>query len=70
MTTKASEKLSLEIKRFINAPRDRVYEAWTDPASKSIAEGWRAGAAKALERQFAGFVPEGGANPSEKKRNN
>ena len=32
MTTKASEKLSLEIKRFINAPRDRVYGAWTDPA--------------------------------------
>jgi uncharacterized protein YndB with AHSA1/START domain len=32
MTTKASEKLSLEIKRFINAPRDRVYTAWTDPA--------------------------------------
>jgi uncharacterized protein YndB with AHSA1/START domain len=32
MTTKASEKLSLEIKRLINAPRDRVYAAWTDPA--------------------------------------
>jgi len=32
MTTKASERLSLEIKRFINAPRDRVYAAWTDPA--------------------------------------
>ena len=32
MTTKASEKLSLEIKRFINAPRDRVYAAWTEPA--------------------------------------
>jgi uncharacterized protein YndB with AHSA1/START domain len=31
VTTKASEKLSLEIKRFINAPRDRVYAAWTDP---------------------------------------
>ena len=26
------EKLSLEIKRFIKAPRDRVYAAWTDPA--------------------------------------
>ena len=24
-------KLSLEIKRFIKAPRDRVYAAWTDP---------------------------------------
>jgi uncharacterized protein YndB with AHSA1/START domain len=32
MTTKAAEKTSLEIKRFINAPRDRVYSAWTDPA--------------------------------------
>src|SRR6266480_7662323 len=32
MTTKASDKVSLEIKRFINAPRSRVYEAWTDPA--------------------------------------
>src|SRR6266705_6578155 len=32
MTTKASDKVSLEIKRFINAPRNRVYEAWTDPA--------------------------------------
>ncbi len=27
-----AEKLSLEIKRFIKAPRDRVYAAWTDPA--------------------------------------
>ena len=38
-------------------------EIFPDPASNSIAEGWRAGVAKALERQFAGFVPEGGANP-------
>ncbi len=27
-----AEKLSLEIKRLINAPRDHVYAAWTDPA--------------------------------------
>jgi uncharacterized protein YndB with AHSA1/START domain len=27
-----AEKLSLEIKRFIRAPRDQVYAAWTDPA--------------------------------------
>jgi uncharacterized protein YndB with AHSA1/START domain len=26
------EKFSLEIKRLIKAPRDRVYAAWTDPA--------------------------------------
>ncbi len=32
MTTKGAEKLSLEIKRFIKAPRARVYAAWTDPA--------------------------------------
>ena len=32
MTTKAADKTSLEIKRFINAPRSRVYQAWTDPA--------------------------------------
>jgi NAD(P)-dependent dehydrogenase (short-subunit alcohol dehydrogenase family) len=37
-------------------------EIFPDPASKSIAESWRAGAAKALERQFAGFVPESAAN--------
>jgi uncharacterized protein YndB with AHSA1/START domain len=29
---KQAEKLSLEIKRLIKAPRDRVYAAWTDPA--------------------------------------
>jgi uncharacterized protein YndB with AHSA1/START domain len=27
-----AEKLSVEIKRFIKAPRERVYAAWTDPA--------------------------------------
>jgi len=31
MTTKGAEKFSLEIKRLIKAPRDRVYAAWTDP---------------------------------------
>ena len=29
-----------------------------DPASESIAASWRTGVVKALERQFAGFVPE------------
>jgi uncharacterized protein YndB with AHSA1/START domain len=29
---KGSEKFSLEIRRFIKAPRARVYAAWTDPA--------------------------------------
>jgi len=32
MTTKAPKEFSLEIKRLIKAPRDRVYAAWTDPA--------------------------------------
>ncbi len=34
-------------------------EIFPDPASQSIADAWRAGALKALERQFATFVPEG-----------
>jgi uncharacterized protein YndB with AHSA1/START domain len=38
MTTKAADKTSLEIKRFINAPRDRVYRAWTDPTQ--LKEWW------------------------------
>jgi NAD(P)-dependent dehydrogenase (short-subunit alcohol dehydrogenase family) len=37
-------------------------DIFPDPASQSIAEGWRNGAAKALERQFAGFVPGGAAS--------
>ena len=32
MATKAEERTSLEITRFINSPRSRVYSAWTDPA--------------------------------------
>jgi short-subunit dehydrogenase len=32
-------------------------EIFPDPASQSIAEGWRTGALKALERQFSAFVP-------------
>ena len=32
-------------------------DIFPDPASESIADGWRTGAAKALERQFATFVP-------------
>jgi NAD(P)-dependent dehydrogenase (short-subunit alcohol dehydrogenase family) len=37
-------------------------DIFPDPASLSIAEGWRTGAVKALERQFAAFVPESAAN--------
>jgi NAD(P)-dependent dehydrogenase (short-subunit alcohol dehydrogenase family) len=37
-------------------------DIFPDPASLSIAEGWRTGAVKALERQFAAFVPQSTAN--------
>jgi NAD(P)-dependent dehydrogenase (short-subunit alcohol dehydrogenase family) len=37
-------------------------DIFPDPASVSIAEGWRTSSAKALERQFAAFVPESAAN--------
>src|SRR6266498_2541754 len=36
-------------------------EIFPDPASQSIAESWRAGAAKVLERQFAVFVSRSAA---------
>jgi NAD(P)-dependent dehydrogenase (short-subunit alcohol dehydrogenase family) len=36
-------------------------DIFPDPMSQSVAEGWRNGVAKALERQFAAFVPEGAA---------
>jgi NAD(P)-dependent dehydrogenase (short-subunit alcohol dehydrogenase family) len=37
-------------------------DIFPDPASASIAEGWRNGVVKALERQFAGFVPKSAAD--------
>jgi len=37
-------------------------DIFPDPASRSIAEGWRTGVVKALERQFAAFVPKTGAS--------
>jgi len=33
-------------------------DIFPDPMSGSIAEGWRNGAAKSLERQFAAYVPQ------------
>jgi NAD(P)-dependent dehydrogenase (short-subunit alcohol dehydrogenase family) len=38
-------------------------DIFPDPASKSIAEGWRNGAVKALERQFASFVQQSAPKP-------
>jgi NAD(P)-dependent dehydrogenase (short-subunit alcohol dehydrogenase family) len=37
-------------------------EIFPDPMSEGIAEGWRTGAVKALERQFSAYLPESAAN--------
>ncbi len=36
-------------------------EIFPDPASQSVAEGWRNGVSKALEREFGAFVPTAAA---------
>lgn len=41
---------------FAGLERDEE-DIFPDPVSQSIADGWRSSAAKALERQFASFVP-------------
>ena len=56
MTTKTSEKTSLEIKRFINAPRARVYAAWTDPTQ--LKEWW--GPESVRTRNFTADARVGG----------
>ena len=56
MTTKTAEKRSLQIKRFINAPRSRVYAAWTDPAQSK--QWW--GPESVRTRNFAADVRVGG----------
>ena len=47
MNTKTSENTSLEITRFINAPRNRVYAAWTDPVQ--LKEWWGPKEVRTLE---------------------
>ena len=37
-------------------------EIFPDPMSEAIAEGWRTGAVKALERQFSAYLPKSAAN--------
>jgi len=37
-------------------------DIFPDPASQSLAHGWRTGVVKALERQYAAFVQERAAN--------
>lgn len=49
-------KTSLEIKRLINAPRERVYRAWTDPAQ--LKEWW--GPEGVRTRKIAADVRVGG----------
>jgi NAD(P)-dependent dehydrogenase (short-subunit alcohol dehydrogenase family) len=39
-------------------------DIFPDPMSENIADGWRSGAAKALERQFAAYMPESVAKSS------
>jgi uncharacterized protein YndB with AHSA1/START domain len=56
VTTKTAEKTSLQIKRFINAPRARVYAAWTDPVQ--LKEWW--GPETVRTRNFAADVRVGG----------
>ena len=56
MRTKAAEKTSLQIKRFMNAPRARVYATWTDPAQ--LKEWW--GPESVRTRNFAAEVRVGG----------
>jgi uncharacterized protein YndB with AHSA1/START domain len=56
VTTKTADKTSLQIKRFINAPRARVYAAWTDPAQ--LKEWW--GPESVRTRNFAADVRVGG----------
>jgi len=56
MTTKIAAKTSLEIKRFINAPRERVYAAWTDPAQ--LKEWW--GPEEVRTRNFVADARVGG----------
>jgi short-subunit dehydrogenase len=36
-------------------------DIFPDPASQSIADAWRNGAVKAMEKQFAGFIPASAA---------
>jgi uncharacterized protein YndB with AHSA1/START domain len=56
VTAKTADKTSLQIKRFINAPRARVYAAWTDPSQ--LKEWW--GPESVRTRNFAAEVRVGG----------
>jgi hypothetical protein len=70
------EQVDTEMNRGLNIPKASAEAAaqgifdglardeediFPDPASRSIADAWRAGPAKALERRFAAFAPASGA---------
>jgi NAD(P)-dependent dehydrogenase (short-subunit alcohol dehydrogenase family) len=46
---------------IFNGLENAEEDIFPDPASQSIAEGWRNGAVKAMERQFSAFVPPSAA---------
>ena len=37
-------------------------DIFPDPMSETISDGWRNGVSKALERQFAAYLPQSAAN--------
>jgi short-subunit dehydrogenase len=47
-------------KGILDGLENREEEIFPDPASRPLAEGWRTGVVKALEREFAAFVPRSG----------
>ena len=47
---------------IFNGVENGEEEIFPDPASQSIAEAWRTGAPKQLERQFSAFVPRSAAS--------
>ena len=49
---------------IFDAIDDGEEDIFPDPASAPMADGWRNGAAKALEREFRAFVPASAASPS------
>jgi NAD(P)-dependent dehydrogenase (short-subunit alcohol dehydrogenase family) len=45
--------------RIFDGLQEGQEEIFPDPVAESLAEAWRNGAAKGLERQFSSFVPQG-----------
>jgi NAD(P)-dependent dehydrogenase (short-subunit alcohol dehydrogenase family) len=49
-------------KALFDGLEENEEDIFPDPVSQSIAEAWRTGAAKSLERRFSAFVPQAAAN--------